>query len=59
MNIKEYLRLKITPGKQPDLELIYKDLINCGYLPTLIYTEINEVILENINKITKEYLENE
>jgi len=55
MDIIEYLRQKIAIGKQPDLELIYEELMNLGYPHEQIYLEINEVILENINKIIDEY----
>ena len=44
MDIKEYLRLKINPGKQPDLTLIYEELMNWGHKPVEIYELINEQI---------------
>ena len=55
MNIKEYLKSKITPGKQPDLTLIYEELINLGHEPVEIYELINEQIKENIKKTLEDY----
>jgi len=55
MNIKEYLKSKITPGKQPDLTLIYEELMNLGHEPGKIYALINEQIKENIKKTIEDY----
>ncbi len=55
MDIKEYLRLKINPGKQPDLTLIYEELMNWGHKPVEIYELINEQIKENIKKVIEDY----
>ena len=55
MDIKEYLKSKITPGKQPDLTLIYEELMNLGHEPVKIYELINEQIKENIKKVIEDY----
>jgi len=55
MDIKEYLKSKITPGKQPDLTLIYEELMNLGHEPGEIYELINEQIKENIKKTLEDY----
>jgi hypothetical protein len=55
MNIKEYLKSKITPGKQPDLTLIYEELMNLGHEPVKIYELINEQIKENIKTVIEDY----
>jgi hypothetical protein len=55
MNLKEYLKLKLGNNKQPDLSMIYQDLINLGYKPIEIYRAINEQIEENIINITLDY----
>jgi len=55
MNIKEYLRSIIKPSSQPNLELVYADLMNLGYTPTEICYEINLVVKENFNKIVEDY----
>jgi len=55
MNIKEYLKLKITPGKQPDLTLIYEELMNWGHKPVEIYELINKQIKENIKTVIENY----
>jgi hypothetical protein len=55
MNLKEYLKLKLGNNKQPDLSMIYQDLINLGYKPIEIYQAINEQIEENIINITLDY----
>jgi len=56
MTLKEYLKLKITPyGKQPDLALIYQDLMNLGYSHKEIFAVVNEVLIENLNQILKDY----
>jgi len=55
MTIKEYLKLKITLGKQPDLALIYEELMNLGHKPKEIYSTINEVVAENITKLYEDY----
>ena len=55
MDIKEYLKLKITPGKQPDLTLIYEELMNLGHEPVKIYELINEQIKENIKTVIEDY----
>jgi len=56
MNLKEYIKLQITTNKQPDLKLIYQELLNTGYSAKEIYTAINEQIQENINMIITNYL---
>ena len=55
MDIKEYLKSKITPGKQPDLTLIYEELINLGHEPVEIYELINEQIKENIKTVIENF----
>lgn len=55
MNIKEYLKSRITLGKQPDLILIYQDLLNLGYKSKEIYIEINNVIADNIVQAFEDY----
>jgi len=55
MDIKEYLKSKIIPGKQPDLTLIYEELINWGHKPIEIYELINEQIKENIKTVIEDY----
>jgi len=55
MDIKEYLKSKTTPGKQPDLTLIYEELMNLGHEPGEIYELINEQIKENIKKVIENY----
>ena len=55
MNLKEYLKLKLGNNKQPDLGMIYQDLINLGYKPIEIYQAINEQLKENIINITLDY----
>lgn len=55
MNIKEYLKSRITLDKQPDLILIYQDLLNLGYKSKEIYIEINNVIADNIVQAFEDY----
>ena len=55
MDIKEYLKSKITPGRQPDLTLIYEELMNLGHEPVKIYELINEQIKENIKNVIEDY----
>jgi len=55
MNLKEYLKIKIKPDTQLDLELIYQELRNLGHPYIDIYCTINEIIIENINKILEDY----
>jgi Holliday junction resolvasome RuvABC DNA-binding subunit len=56
MNITEYIKLNIIPRKQPNLKLIYEDLMNLGYSPKNIYNTINEQLTENLNKVIEDYL---
>ena len=56
MTIKEYIKLNIILGKQPNLKFIYEDLINLGYSPIEIYDAINEQIKENLSKAIGYYL---
>ena len=55
MDIEEYLKSKIILGKQPDLTLIYEELMNLGHEPGKIYELINEQIKENIKKVIEDY----
>ena len=55
MDIKEYLKSKIIPGKQPDLTLIYEELMNLGHEPVKIYELINEQIKENIKTVIENF----
>jgi hypothetical protein len=55
MNLKEYLKSRITIEKQPDLVLIYQELLNLGYKSKEIYTEINNAIADNIAEAFKDY----
>ena len=56
MNITKYIKLNIIPGKQPNLKLIYEDLMNLGYSPKNIYNTINEQLTKNLNKAIEDYL---
>lgn len=56
MTLREYLRAKITPyNPTSNLEMIYEELMNLGYKPHEIAKEINDIIVENINKIMEDY----
>jgi len=55
MILKEYIKLNVVPDKQPDLEMIYQDLMNLGHEPKEIYNAINEQIIENINNTLLDY----
>jgi hypothetical protein len=57
MNLKEYIKIAIQPGKHPDLKLIYEELINFNYKPKEIFDAINEQLTENIEKIIDDYLD--
>lgn len=59
MNFEEYIKIQISLGKQPNLELIYKDLMNCGYTINEIYDAINKQIIDNINQAIQNYLKKE
>jgi hypothetical protein len=54
MNLKEYLR-KILIKPQPNLELIWEELLNSGYSYTQIYDTVNEVLIENFKKLMDNY----
>lgn len=54
MNLKEYLR-KVLIKPNPNLELIWEELLNSGYSYTEIYDTVNEVLIENLNKIIEDY----
>jgi hypothetical protein len=55
MTIKEYLKKQITLTKQPDLSLIYQELMNMGHSPREIYQTVNEVLAENMVQALDEY----
>jgi Asp-tRNA(Asn)/Glu-tRNA(Gln) amidotransferase B subunit len=55
MKIKDYIKSQLTLEKQPDLKLIYEELLNFGYKPEEIYKTINEVIAENIKQALENY----
>ena len=54
MNLKDYLR-KVLIKPQPNLELIWEELLNSGYSYTEIYDTVNEVLVENLKKIVDDY----
>jgi hypothetical protein len=54
MNLKDYLR-KALIKPQPNLELIWEELLNSGYSYTEIYDTVNEVLVENLKKLIDDY----
>jgi len=54
MTLKEYIRVQIN--KKVPLEVIYEEMPRLGYKTIDIYTTVNEILLENIEKAYKDYL---
>jgi DNA helicase IV len=55
MNIKEYAKTLINKPS-PNLEAVYEELIRLGHHPQEIYRTINEIVVENIDKIIRNHL---
>ena len=54
MNLKDYIRFRLDK-KDVDLKDVYKEMMRRGFNPREIYTIVNEIVLENITKITEDY----
>ena len=59
MKIREYLKNTIKPNTQPDLKLIYEDLMQMGYSADEINFEINRTIMNNIFQTVIDYQKKE
>lgn len=57
MTIKEYVQQELSKSS-PSLKAIYEEMLRLGHLGYEIYSTINTVILENIDKTVKDYLRN-
>ena len=62
MTLKEYIRTKLAPTTKPKakittniLENIYKEMMKRGHNRKEIYITINEIVIENVQKLCNDF----